>query len=213
MYSKLASAIYNDIVSGLSGYTTAPNLSLAQLEDDIVDERLKIIQEYLAKGLLPKDQLTYTLYDLEISYEVLDNKVLGYVQVPQILKGGVDYIGLNDKTTRFIVYEDLMELQYHKYRKRMRNECNAWKPYVYIDFTPNCENMNDVWIYNLPDDVTSITIVAVFKNLKQLNYNPESGIENETFINNEIKRRLTEKKIRFYRQGVVINNINDQRPK
>jgi hypothetical protein len=38
--SKLASAIYNDIVAGLSGYTSTPAISLEQLEDEVVEERL-----------------------------------------------------------------------------------------------------------------------------------------------------------------------------
>ena len=45
MLSKLASAIYNDIVSGLAGITANPTISLEQLEDDIINERLQIIKE------------------------------------------------------------------------------------------------------------------------------------------------------------------------
>jgi len=37
---KLASAIYNDIIGGLRGYHTNFSLSMEQLEQDIVDERL-----------------------------------------------------------------------------------------------------------------------------------------------------------------------------
>ena len=35
MINKLASAIYNDIVSGLAGITSTPTISIDQLEDDI----------------------------------------------------------------------------------------------------------------------------------------------------------------------------------
>jgi hypothetical protein len=38
MIKKLASSIYNDIVSGLAGITSNPALSMNQLEDDVVDE-------------------------------------------------------------------------------------------------------------------------------------------------------------------------------
>ena len=51
-YGKLASAIYNDVVSGLRGIHSGPTMSLEQLEDDIVDERLQIIKEYSLKGIL-----------------------------------------------------------------------------------------------------------------------------------------------------------------
>jgi hypothetical protein len=38
--SKLASAVRNDIVSGLRGYHHNMSMSIEQLEDDLVDERL-----------------------------------------------------------------------------------------------------------------------------------------------------------------------------
>ena len=38
-YEKLASAIYNDIMSGLRGYSSNPSMSLEKLEDDIIDEK------------------------------------------------------------------------------------------------------------------------------------------------------------------------------
>lgn len=50
--NKLASAILNDILSGLRGITSNISLSVEQLEDDIIDERLTIIKEYALKGLL-----------------------------------------------------------------------------------------------------------------------------------------------------------------
>ena len=53
-YEKLASAIYNDIMSGLRGYSSNPSMSLEQLEHDIIDERLKIIKEYFINGLVTK---------------------------------------------------------------------------------------------------------------------------------------------------------------
>ena len=49
--NKLASAILNDILSGLRGITSNISLSVEQLEDDIVDERLTIIKEYALKKI------------------------------------------------------------------------------------------------------------------------------------------------------------------
>ena len=42
---KLASAIRNDVVSGLRGYHNNLSMSMEQLEQDIVDERLLILKE------------------------------------------------------------------------------------------------------------------------------------------------------------------------
>ena len=43
--SKIASAIYNDLVSGLSGINANPNISLEQLEDECIEVRQAVIKE------------------------------------------------------------------------------------------------------------------------------------------------------------------------
>ena len=55
----------------------------------------------------------------------------------------------------------------------------------------------------------------VFENNTMINVGVKAGIftNNFTFINNEIKRRLTEKKIRYYRQLAPSPTINDQVPR
>ena len=47
----LASIIYNNVVSGLDGNHIDSKFSMAQIEDDIVNERLTVIKEYALKGL------------------------------------------------------------------------------------------------------------------------------------------------------------------
>ena len=65
MIKKLASAIYNDIYSGLIGITSNPTLSMDQLEDEVVEEWLQVIKEYSLKNILP-------LKDLLISINCID---------------------------------------------------------------------------------------------------------------------------------------------
>lgn len=43
--SKITSAIYNDVVSGLAGMNANPTISLEQLEDEVVEERQSVIKE------------------------------------------------------------------------------------------------------------------------------------------------------------------------
>lgn len=57
MINKLASSIYNDVVAGLVGITSNPTISMDQLEQDIIDERLQIIKEYSLKNIIPKNDL------------------------------------------------------------------------------------------------------------------------------------------------------------
>ena len=62
--------------------------------------------------------------------------------------------------------------------------------------------MYDCFVFNAPL-LSTVSITAIFKDLRQLeNYAccTELQDDNMTFINNEIKKRLTEKKVRYYRQ-------------
>ena len=67
--------------------------------------------------------------------------------------------------------------------------------------------------------VSKITVVAIFKDLQQLNnYSCCNGVEfdnlvNISFIDNQVKQRVTEKKIKYYRQLSAQVLPNDQTPK
>lgn len=61
--------------------------------------------------------------------------------------------------------------------------------------------MYDCFVFNA-SLLSQISITAIFKDLRQLERYAccvELRDDNMTFINNEIKKRLTEKKIRYYR--------------
>lgn len=220
IFKKLASAIYNDIVSGLRGYHTNSSISLEQLEDDIVDERLQIIKEYSLKGILPIKDLLLSINCINVDCKDLENckcdpnyqgTITAHFQIPQILNDydqqSVYYIGTTDKQQPFLVYTSPLQWKYHKYRKRGLN-----KPYVWIDTTPNENGMNDCYIFNAPL-IKQVSVIAVFKDPRQLEaYGCCDYIndDNMSFINNEIKRRLTEKKVRYYRQLAAPILQNDQ---
>lgn len=44
--NAISSAIYNDVMSGLVNITSDPNISLEQLEDEVVEERQAVIKEW-----------------------------------------------------------------------------------------------------------------------------------------------------------------------
>lgn len=221
MYSKLASAIYNDIVSGLRGYTSNLSMSLDQLEDEIVDERLTIIKEYSLKGILPNRDLYYTIDCIETDCKSLadcpDNcfstKPVVHFTIPQIVNDygekAIEYIGSIDHLNQFLYVTSHSELKSQKYRKRNLN-----KPIVFINTTPNKDNLYDCYVFNAPM-LSCISIVAIFKDLRQLKEFGCSDIEttNMSFIDNEIRKRLTQKKLMFYRQYTAPLQNNDQTAK
>lgn len=69
-------------------------------------------------------------------------KTIQHFEIPQLMDGlGKDailYIGSTDRTTSYRVYFNLEAVKFQKYRRRDFN-----KPYVYIEKTPNENNMYD----------------------------------------------------------------------
>ena len=218
---QLKSAIYNDIVSGLRGITSNPSISLEQLEDDIIDERLIILKEYGLKNMLPKKDLLMSINCIQLDCKSMDKcpcgqditKPLQHFEIPQILndfaEDAVDFIGSVDKQIQFKVYTS-MAFQYHQYKPRGAN-----KPYVYIETTPNENNMYDCWVFNAPL-LKRLSVIAIFKDPRQLMQFDCCANEdtiNYNFIDNEIKKRLTQKKLAYYRQYAVQPTGNDQAAK
>lgn len=219
IFQKLASAIRNDVVSGLRGYHQNPSMSLEQLEDDIVDERLQIIKEYSLKGILPIKDLLLSINCIQVDCKDLErckctnqhNTPIAHFEIPQLLndfgENSIDYIGSSDRQLPFIHYTSSTAWNYHQYRKRGKN-----KPYVWIDTTPNENGMYDCFIFNAPL-IKEVSVVAIFKDPRQIEKfgccEPLSD-DNFSFINTEIKKRLTEKKLRYYRQFQAPSLPNNQ---
>ena len=219
---KLASAIRNDVVSGLRGYHTSLSMSMEQLEQDVVDERLQILKEYSLKGILPVKDLYLSINCIPVDCKSIErckcnyqdecsDPPIAHFEIPQVLGDygdlSIDYIGSTDRQLPFIFYTSSTAFRYHKYRKRGKN-----RPYVWIDITPNENGMYDCFVFNAPL-LSNVSITAIFKDPRQLeNYSccVEAEDENFTFIDNEVKRRLTEKKIRFYKSLALPNLPNDQ---
>ena len=215
---KLASAIKNDILGGLRGYHTNISISEEQLEDEIVETRLQVLKEYSLKGVLPSKDLYVSINCINVDCEALEkcqcresnyNTKIAHFEVPQILNDygslAIEYIGSPDKQLPFVYYTSLASYRNHKYRKRGKN-----KPYVYIDTTPNENNMYDCYVFNAPL-LKQVSITAIFKDERQLqNYNCCYNNNNISFIDNEVKNRLVVAKLKFYRQFQPILKPNTQ---
>ena len=76
------------------------------------------------------------------------------------------------------------------------------KPFVYIDTTPNENNAYDCYIFDAPL-LERVSIIAVFKDPRQVEDYACCELteaDNMSFIATEVKKRLIEKKLRYYRQ-------------
>lgn len=215
--SKLASAIYNDVISGLSGITSNPTISLLQLEDDVVDERLQIIKEYSLKDLLPRKDLLTSINCIDLDCMSLDkccnsnnySKPQLHFEIPQLINdfgdSAIEYIGSTDKQIPFKVYTNT-SFKYHSMKLRGKQ-----KPYVFIDTTPNENNMYDGFVFNAPL-LKRLSAIVIIKDLRQLKNFSCCNDENNnlSFIDTEVKKRLTEKKLRYYRTIPIQPQPNNQ---
>jgi len=219
MIHKIASAIYNDVVSGLAGVNSNPAISMDQLEDDVVDERLQIIKEYSFKGITPTKDLMIAINCVKLDCLSLDKCPCGtdftkpelHFEIPQIIndygEDGVSYLGAVNKSQNYKIYTDINDFKYHTYKRR-----GSEKPYGFIDVTPNKNNMLDGWLFNAPF-TKLISVIMIPKDPRQLDeYGCCAGdnVENYTFLTAEIKKRLTEKKLRYYRSFLASPQPNNQ---
>lgn len=205
MYTKLASSIYNDVMSGLRGYTSNISMSLDQLEDEIVDERLAIIKEYSLKGILPNKDLYFTIDCIDTDCKSLGScdtscfstTPIVHFAIPQLINDygekSIEYLGSTDHLNQFLVVNSHSALRSQNYRKRGKD-----KPIVFINTSPNKDNLYDCFVFNAPM-LSSVSIVAIFKDMRQVKEVfgcDDIDVDNMNFIDNEVRRRLIEKKVR-----------------
>lgn len=218
-YERLASAIFNDVYAGLKGYHHNMSMSVEQLEDEIVMERLQIIKEYILKNTLAKKDLLLSLNCLPVDCKDLEKcrcrdqgggTPTMHFEIPQLITDfdgiGIEFIGSTDRSVPFTVYTSMTQATRHKYRARRK-----LKPYVYIDTTPNENNMYDCYVFNAPL-LKQVSVVGIFKDLRQVEILGccEDLSQNFTWLDTEIQKRLTEKKLRYYRQFSPALLPNDQ---
>lgn len=221
--SRLASAIYNDVVSGLQGFEATQNISVEQLEDEVIEERISLIQKYAAKGTLSLKDFAYALNCVEIDCASLENCCddflniggkLPHFEIPPIVNDlgerAILYIGSTDRQIRFKVYTSPQAVKYHTYKQR-----GSKKPFVYISTYPNKDGNYDGYVYNAPL-LETLRVEAIFKDprdLQEFNCCVEMEDENYTSLDTEIKNNLIKKKLVYYRQMQQVPMPNDQAPK
>ena len=218
--NEIASAIYNDVVSGLRGITSTPTMSIEQLEDEVIEERLVVIKELYLRNLISLKDMMLAINCIEVDCKDLarccnfsaGEKALHF-EIPQIVNDlgtkALEFVGSIDRQKQYVIYTDT-SYQFHKYKKRGADE-----PYVYIETTPNENGMYDGFIFNVPF-VKYISVIGIFKDPRQLEQYSCCSSEhylNLSSISNEVKKRLTEKKLRYYKAFLTPVTPNTQEPK
>lgn len=168
----IASAVYNNTVTGLAGITSNPKISVEQLQDEVVAERNQIMREFLLKGILNLDELFLAINCIEVDCDYMSKccnlqvgeKALHFEIPPIIYINGIDtirFVGSIDRHTRYNIYTD-ETYRFHKYRKN-----KPGSSYVYIDTAINSNGNMDGYIFNVPF-VKYISVIALFLDPRKL---------------------------------------------
>lgn len=218
---KIAASIYNDISSGLAGFNANPTISILQLEDEVSEKRQVVIKELFAKDLLKLEDLAVSINCIEVDCEnmvkcdscdksPLTAKMQSHFEIPMLLtdvgEEAIIYIGSADGMYPFKVYFSLDATKANQYRRRRNLE-----PFVYVDRTPNSNQMCDCWIFNAPF-IKQIKVIAVFKDLRQLSeFSCCRDFDYLDFgiISDEVKNRVKKDKFAFYRQNLAQPHVTD----
>lgn len=219
--SKIASAIYNDVKSGLAGMNAEETMSLEQIEDEVVECRQAVIKELYLKNALDKKDLMVSINCVDVDCDDMNKcpckdlppKMAKHFEIPRLIEGlgedAVMYVGSTDRAVPFKVYYTPASLKFAKYKR------NAGKPYVYIERTPNENNKYDGWVFNAPF-IDTIAVIGIFQDLRQLeDYNCCNTPDFTDFgsVSILVKDRLTKQKLQYYRQYLMPPHANDLIPR
>lgn len=231
--NKLASMVINNVRSGLIGMTATPSLSIEMVEDDIVMTYQNMVKKYIYKNAIPWNDLMISLKCIPVDCKSIDrcrcsesscSKPMAHFVVPQIFSDAgneplINYIGSVNMQRPFLTFTDVLSMNYSVYSRR-----GSKYPRVWIDTTPNCDNLYDVFIWNAPL-IKKITVVAVFKDPRQVDdfiCNTCAGEEvecemtnNMNFMDTEVVQAVTEKYIRYFKQfreEDTVSDLSNKRP-
>lgn len=216
---EIVSAVYNDIQGGLSGYTANINISLEQLEDEIIEERLSVIKEFYMQGVLGLQDHMSAINCIEVDCKdtakccnINFGEKNMHFEIPQIItdlkEDALAYVGSADRKLPYKIYTNTT-YTYHKYHRR-----KFMAPFVYIETTPNENNKYDCWLFNMPF-AKNLAVIGIFKDPRQLEeFSCCNTSEYLSFnaLGSVLKDRITKKKLMYYRQYIKAPMPNTQNP-
>lgn len=149
--SEIAAAILNDLWGGnMIPPSNRSLLSLEQLEDEVVAERMSIIKDFYFSNRLYRNDLALAVNCVEVDCDDMNKcpcktvpgRITQHFEIPQLMDGlgkdAIVFIGSTDRAHSFKIYSSLEAAEYQQYKKT-----NKLKPYVFIDRTPNKNNRYD----------------------------------------------------------------------
>lgn len=226
VYGQMASAVINNVRSGLVGYKHNPSMDRQQVEDEIIWTRQELVKKYILKNILPLKELMMVIRCIDIDCKDLERcrcnsdgcgKPIAHFVIPQVFTdlgngAAIQYLGSTDMTTPFDWFTDYVTMKYAIYSRRGKK-----RPRVFIDTSPNEENLYDCYLFNAPL-VKQVTIQALFKDPRQIflygccedTFETDDLRHNMSFMDRECMDIVTNKFIYYYKKFRENDMPNDQ---
>lgn len=207
--NELASAIHNDISSGLRGKTDTI-IPISQLEDEIVNKRNSLIKKYSLNGLIPIQDLIQSIECVSLECNDVANCCSGIKSGTKALrftlprlstiygKEAIQFIGSISRAEPFKVYYD-SSFVYHTHKAYNK------RPYVWVNMGSRVGDKGGFiygYVFNTPYmEKLSMDIVAEnpYDALTCCNDKDSMEFPAPKFIQDEIKSMVTEQFIRYYK--------------
>ena len=217
----MASAIRNNVVSGLNGAGEL-TFSIEQLQDEIILATATVIVQADAQGLLDLerihqrvDGIRVACKDISGNCNVPTNIAPPHFTIPNINRTAdnpISYLGSMDGMLEFKVYFD-RDYRYHQYRL-----ATATKPFAWISTSANSDGMFDVFLFNTGkyNNLQFITIEMLLDNpydlLNTEYYGQFSSSEfyAPLFVQEQVIDNITKKYVSYYRQLGIWQKPNVQ---
>lgn len=210
--NQVASQILNDAVSGLKGLVANVNISIEQIEDEIITTRNLLLKQQFLNGTVNLQNHYVNINCIPLKCEDISdccdeysfhNGKMFTIPRPIDLHNSVSYIGTIDKRQSYKIYVD-ESYTYHQYNKLIKN-----KPYVWLNLASFNEGLIKGYVFNSLVKKISISYVPEdFRNIyKCSNVECNENLLISSSIVEEIKQYLLNKYVKLYRSNQPIVNI------
>jgi len=221
--NEMASTVENNVSDALSGAILNRAITVQQISAEIDLLREKLAYEQLKTGKIDLKYFMQSLNTLPLVCRdfvrdcgaIKSGDSVPSIRIPKLMatqdNTQIEYIGLANKQKRFITYFDIDDISNHKFRLK-----TAHSPFVWVDLTPDDDNMIALYFFNLGKYATLkyVDVRAAFAKPTELKpLNPELDAQEYPapgYIQEMIITTLSERYIRYYRQLNVNTQPNTQ---
>lgn len=210
--NQISSAILNDLHSGLKGATINVNISVEQIEDEVITTRNMLLKQQSLNGIANLRNHYVNINCIPLECEDVSDCCEGFsfhtaktftIPRPIDILNSVAYIGTIDKKKSFKVYFD-ESYAYHQHNRLIKD-----RPYVWLNLASLKDGVIKGYLFNSSVKKISISLIPEdFRTINNCNVEcEERDVVIASSMIEEIKQVLLNKYVKLYRTNQPIINI------